>query len=289
MNPRWEDSAPHLSPPLSGSCIVCDPEVSRFLISLGVKLTRSRELAQVSRVRPGRASWLSRELFPSYRRILQESGAKKQAGAGTMLAPLRNRTTMMRATERFGILVWLALLLALHVSAQSVQPTLEDTMTFIANTLNSRGIVSWTTTDQDLAGAKWTTASSLAQVNADPSTCSLAWTNIKIQSPDKTVETYLVQLRVVSGVNVQSHSRSSASQSGDKLQFSPDTYLLQIRTTTAISGHRQSYKKDKLKSTTNLPNDRAAEIQFADEQTAARVAEAIRRAAGLCGATQSPL
>ena len=48
---------------------------------------------------------------------------------------------MMRATERFGILVWLALLLALHVSAQSVQPTLEDTMTFIANTLNSRGIV----------------------------------------------------------------------------------------------------------------------------------------------------
>ena len=196
-------------------------------------------------------------------------------------------TTIRRATERFSILVWLALLLALQVSAQSIQPTLEDTMTFIANTLNSRGIVSWTTTDQDLAGAKWTTTSSLAQVNADPSTCSLAWTNIKIQSPDKTVETYLVQLQAVSGVNVQSHSRSNASQSGDKLQFSPDTYLLQIRTTTAISGHLQSYKKDKLKSTANLPNDHAAEIQFADEQTAIKVADAIRRAAGLCGATQS--
>ena len=25
--------------------------------------------------------------------------------------------------------------------------------------------------------------------------------------------------------------------------FSPDTYLIQIRTTTAISGHRQAYKK----------------------------------------------
>ena len=196
-------------------------------------------------------------------------------------------TTIRRTTGRFSILVSLALLFALQVSAQSIQPTLEDTMTFIANTLNTRGIVSWTTTDQDLAGAKWTTITSLAQVNADPSTCSLAWTNTKIQSPDKTVETYLVQLQAVSGVNVQSHSRSNASQNGDKLQFSPDTYLLQIRTTTAISGRRQSYKKDKLKSTANLPNDHAAEIQFADERTATRVADAIRRAAGLCGATQS--
>ena len=194
----------------------------------------------------------------------------------------------MRATERFGILVWLALFLALHVSAQDMQPTLEDTMTFIANTLNSRGNVSWTTTDQDLLGAKWTTTTSLAQVNADPSACSLAWTSIKIQYPVKTVETYLVQLRGVSGVTVQSHSRSNAAQKGgDKLRFSPDTYLLQIKTTTAISGHSQSYKQDKLKSTAKLPHDHAAEIPFADEQAATRVADAIRRAAGLCGATQS--
>lgn len=195
----------------------------------------------------------------------------------------------MTATERFSILAWSALLLVLQVSAQSVQPTLEDTMTFIANKLNSRGIVAWTTTDQDLVGAKWTTTSSLTQVNADPSTCSLAWTNIKTQSPDETAETYLLQLQAVSSVNVQSHSRSNASQKGDRLRFSPDTYLVQIRTTKAISGHVQSYKKDKLKSTANLPNDHAAEIQFADEQTATRVADAIRRAAGLCGATQSSL
>jgi len=186
------------------------------------------------------------------------------------------------------MLVWPALLLALHVSAQSIQPTLEDTMTFIANTLNSRGIVSWTTTAQAMAGAKWKTTNSLAQVNADPSTCSLAWTSIKMQSPDKTVETYVVQLQAVSGVNVQSHSMASQSSQW-KLQFSPDTYLIQIRTTTAISGHSQSYKKGKLKSTANLPNDHAADIQFADEQTATRVADAIRQAAGLCGATRSPL
>jgi hypothetical protein len=196
----------------------------------------------------------------------------------------------MRATKRFGILVWLALLLALHVSAQNIQSTLEDTMTFIANTLNSRGIVSWTTTAQAMAGAKWTTTNSLAQVNADPSTCSIAWENVEMKYPDKTVDAYLVQLQAVSGVNVQSYSRSMASQSSQwKLQFSPDTYLIQIKTTGAISGHRQSYKKDKLKSTANLPNDHAADIQFADEQAAIRVADAIRHAAGLCGATQSPL
>ncbi len=195
----------------------------------------------------------------------------------------------MRATARLGILVWLAPLLALHASAQR-QPALEDTMTFIANTLNGRGIVSWSTSAPAMAGAKWTTADSLAQVNADPSSCSLAWTNVETVSSDKRMTTYLVQLRAVSGVTVQSYSRSMESQSSEwKLQFSPDTYLIQIKTTTAISGHIQSYKKGNLKSTATLPNDHAADIQFADEQTATRVAEAIRHAAGLCGATQSPL
>jgi len=32
----------------------------------------------------------------------------------------------MRAVERFSILMWLALLLPLHVSAQSIQPSLSD-------------------------------------------------------------------------------------------------------------------------------------------------------------------
>ena len=119
----------------------------------------------------------------------------------------------MRATERFGILVWLVLSLALHASTQNIQLTLEDTMTFIANMFSSRGIISWTTTDQALAGTKWTTTNSLAQVNADPSTCSIAWENVEMTYPDKTVVTYSVRLKAVSGVNVQSYSRSMASQS----------------------------------------------------------------------------
>jgi hypothetical protein len=194
----------------------------------------------------------------------------------------------MRATARFGILMWLALLLAFHVSAQSTQPTLERTMTFIANTLNSRGIVSWTTTIDNMAGAKYTTTNSLAQVNADPSTCSLAWTNIKIESRYKTVDTYLVQLKDVSGIDVQSYSRIMASQSEWKSRVSPETYLVQIKTSTAIRGQRQSYQKDKLKSKASLPNDHVAKIRFADDQTATRVADAIRQAAGLCGATFRP-
>jgi hypothetical protein len=37
----------------------------------------------------------------------------------------------MRATERFGILMWLALLLAFHDCAQSIQPTLERNRKFV--------------------------------------------------------------------------------------------------------------------------------------------------------------
>jgi hypothetical protein len=196
---------------------------------------------------------------------------------------------IMRATERFSILMLLPLLLAFHVSAQDIQPTLEETTTFISNTLNSRGIVSWTTTAVNMAGAKWTTTNSLEQVNADPSTCSLGWTNSKIESHNRTVDTYLLRSQAVSRVDVKSYSKKVASQKSEwKLELSPDTYLVQIRTTAAIRGYRQSYYKDKLKSKASLPNDHEANIQFADEQTATRVADAIRQAAGLCGATLQP-
>jgi hypothetical protein len=184
--------------------------------------------------------------------------------------------------------MWLALVLAFHVSAQSIQPELERTMTFIANTLNSRGIISWTTAIDNMAGAKYTTTNSLAQVNADPSTCSLAWTNTKIESGYKTVDTYLVQLQAVSSIDVQSYSRIMASQSEWKSRVSPETYMVQIKTGTAIRGQRQSYQKDKLKSKASLPNDHEAKIRFADEQTATKVANAIRQSAGLCGATFTP-
>ena len=150
---------------------------------------------------------------------------------------------IMRATKRFGIIMWLLLLLPFHVSAQSTQPTLKGTMTFIANTLNSRGSVSWTTHIDDMWGAKFMTTNSLALVKADPSTCSLAWTNIEIDSHHKTVDAYLVQLQVVSAVNLQPYSRNLASQSEWEHRVSPETYLVQITTNTAIRGQRELYKK----------------------------------------------
>ena len=165
---------------------------------------------------------------------------------------------------------------------------LKDTMTFIANILNSRGIISWTTAIDAMSGAKYTSSNSLEQVSADPSTCSLAWTNVTTVSTDKTVDTYLLQLRDVSSVDVQLYSRCAATQTSWNPRFLPDTYLAQIKTTTAIRGQRESYKKNKLKAKASLPHDHLANIRFADEQTATRVADAIRQAAGLCGAIFQP-
>jgi hypothetical protein len=189
--------------------------------------------------------------------------------------------------ERFGTLLCVVLLLALHVSAQSKEPTLEDTMTSIANSLNTRGIVSWTTTLDGLFGAQYKTSNSLAEVNADPSTCSLGWANIEMEPPDKTVETYLLQLKTVSVVEVHPYSRTWESESDKRFEprFSPDTYLVQIKTTSAMSGHRETYKKDQLKSKASLPNNHEANIQFADKETATRAADAVRHAGDLCGAT----
>jgi len=91
-------------------------------------------------------------------------------------------------------------------------------MSFTVNTLNSRGIVSWTTTLEGLFGAKYTTTNSLAQVNADPSTCSIGWTNVEMESHVKTVEIYLVQLQTVYVVDVQRYSQRWESENYRKLE-----------------------------------------------------------------------
>jgi hypothetical protein len=54
-----------------------------------------------------------------------------------------------------------------------------------------------------------------------------------------------------------------------------------------IGGRRQLFKKNKLKSDTELPNNHEASIRFLEERTATRIAEEIRRAASLCGSTPS--
>jgi hypothetical protein len=54
-----------------------------------------------------------------------------------------------------------------------------------------------------------------------------------------------------------------------------------------IGGRQQLFKKSKLKSDTELPNNHEASIRFLEERTATRIAEEIRRAANLCGSAPS--
>jgi len=79
-------------------------------------------------------------------------------------------------------------------------------MNFIANALNSPGPISWTETIPDVFGASYTMNSSLTDVNANPSECSLKWTNVHTSSDDKMVET-LVNLGTVSNVVVEPYTQ----------------------------------------------------------------------------------
>jgi hypothetical protein len=170
--------------------------------------------------------------------------------------------------------------------AQSTQSSLDEAMKSITNDLTSRGTVSWTTTAHGLLDAKWKTTNSLEQINADPSSCSLSWTSVD-EGSEKVRETYTVPLQAVLSVQVQPYSRSNPLKAEWNSEFSPETYLVGISTGKVIAGRRQLFKKGKLKSDTELPNNHEASIRFLEERTATRVAEKIRRAASLCGSTPS--
>jgi len=170
--------------------------------------------------------------------------------------------------------------------AQSTQSSLDEAMKSITDDLTSRGTVSWTTTAHGILDAKWKTTNSLEQINADPSSCSLSWTSVE-EGSEKVRETYTVPLQAVLSVQVQPYSRSNPLKAEWDLQFSPETYLVGISTGKVIAGRRQLFKKGKLKSDTELPNNHEASIRFLEERTATRVAENIRRAASPCGSSPS--
>jgi hypothetical protein len=155
-------------------------------------------------------------------------------------------------------------------------------MSSIADALNSRGTVSWTETIPDLFGAHYKMATSLTDVNADPAACLLRWTSVYTSSDDKLVEVYSVKLQAVSTVDVQPYSRYRASEANLKLEVSPETYVIVMRTDSPLSGSRDLYHKNKLKSQSKLSNDREARVVFSDEQTAHKVADSISRAGKLC-------
>jgi len=202
-----------------------------------------------------------------------------------MTRPPLLREGMRRGSCRLGVLTASFFVLLLEVSGQGAEPTLQDTMNYIANALNSRGTISWTETIPDVFGASYTISSSLTDVNANPSECSLKWTGVYTSSDDKMVEPYLVNLGTVSNVGVKPYSQYRKSDFHLKFEVSPETYVVVMTTDAPLSGNRESYHKSKLKSKTKLSNE--ARLLFSVEQTANTFSDRIRHAANICRATQS--
>jgi hypothetical protein len=224
---------------------------------------------------------------PEKRRHLPwlEQGGSIAAGAEKTRAS--RWFTMRQGSRRLGLLMAPWFLLVLQVSAQGTEPTLQDTMNFIASALNSRGTISWTETIPDVFGASYTMNSSLTDVNADSSACSLKWTSVYTSTDDKLVETYLVRLRTVSSVAMEPYSQYRKSDFQLKFEVSPETYVVVMKTEAPIAGNRELYHKNKSKSQTRLPKDREARLLFSDEKTANTVGDRIRNAAKICASTRS--
>jgi hypothetical protein len=197
------------------------------------------------------------------------------------------RFNMPRGSRRLGVLAASWFLLVLNVSGQGTEPTLQDTMNLIANTLSSHGAISWTETVPDLFGASYTMNSSLTKVNADSPACSLSWASVYTSSDSKVIETYSVNLATVSDVIVRPYSQYRKSDFQLKVEVSPETYVVVMKADSPLAGSRESYSKNKLKSQTKLPKDHEARLLLPDEQTANTVVDSIRHAAKMCTTARS--
>lgn len=189
---------------------------------------------------------------------------------------------MRTRNHKLWISIALWFLLVLQVSGQGGVPRLADTMYVIANALNSRGSISWREELPQVFGASYTITSNLAEVNADPLACSLGWTSVYTSSDDKLVETYLLRLATVSSVGVQPYSEYRRADAVEKVTVSPESYVVQIKTSDPRTRHRELYRKNKLKTENNVPDAREAQILFADRRTANEVADNLRQAAIFC-------
>ena len=191
----------------------------------------------------------------------------------------------MRRSCALALLTALWLSVQLQGSGQVAEPTLEDNLNFIANTLNSRRSISWTEELPDLFGASYSITNSVSEVKTDATACSMSWKNVFTSSNDKIVEMYSLRLAMVSGVRVQPTSEYVRAQSVYAVTVSPETYIVLIRTEDSQARHREFYRKNKLMpEPTKPPDAHEAKVLLADEQTANRITDAIRRASQLCAA-----
>ena len=194
---------------------------------------------------------------------------------------------MRRTVGSLSIPTALGLFAVLQVAGQGTKPALENTMNQIESAFNSQGTTSWTETIPDLFGATYTMTSSLTEVKADSSACSLSWSSVYTSSDSKVVESYSVNLATVSNVSVQPYSQYRKSDYRLKFEVSPETYVVVVKTDSPIVGKRESYQKNKLKGPTKLPNDRQARVLFSNELTANGAGDGIRQASKICAANRS--
>ena len=192
---------------------------------------------------------------------------------------------MMHRSGRLVLLIAFWFLLPLPGSGEVTEPTLEYTLNFIGNILHSRRNVSWTEELPNFFGASFSVTNSVSEVKTDATGCLVSWKSVFTSSNDKVVETYSLRLAMISGVRVQSLSEYEQAKSVQTVTVSPETYIVLIRTDDSQARHREFYHKNKLKSETTKPPDaHEVRILLADEQTANRISDAIRRASQLCAA-----
>jgi hypothetical protein len=189
---------------------------------------------------------------------------------------------MTGRNRALGVLTGSWLLFVLAAPGQGTELTVANTMTSISNALSSRGTISWTETMPEIFGVSYTTTNSLSEVNADSSACSLSWTSVFTASNDKLIESFLVKLGAVSSARVETYSEYRQHEWVQKVEVSPETYVVVMNTDAPLERHRQLYHNNKLKPESKLPSDREARILFLDEKTANKVADGIREAAKSC-------
>ena len=176
-------------------------------------------------------------------------------------------------------------------------PTLEATMAFIQDKLNRQKPATWTYTDVFPGSViKGSTSYVISEGKADPTTCVISWksagTSVGSDSGQNKHYGYTLNvwisfnLKDVKSIGPIVHidglgTRIEPSNRGPSVQTTVTSIFWTVPIKTAS------------KAVTVLAAGRtsrfdSAEINFADEELAARMATAITHAADLCGATQAP-
>jgi hypothetical protein len=169
------------------------------------------------------------------------------------------------------------------------RPTLEATLKFVVDSINSVGTFSYDTTAELSGGVvHYSTSATMSDARASLEQCTLSWiyTDDPSVGKDKIRMVWANSLRLKEILNVGIFPLSRVPGADASTRFSPEPYLIVITTTTPQAIHWQHYKKGKLDKDQDVPQTHEW-IYFSDMQLATRVGKAIGYASGLCGGSQT--